>query len=462
MTLRVRTSKSLPVHRVHVLEPAVSAASDWTPCRIDENLIIDATSIHSYCIASWDPRVYDAILLAAAIEFSDRTKRRPSQLWGRELHLRVPVHDPELWGSERVSNRLHSALELLTGDRWRISFEGRKNEFDQPPQFSFPVPDSSAIVMPFSDGLDSLAVSKLLEGNDGAPLCRVRLGLKQNAGGSESPFARVPFRVTGIRTVETSNRSRGFKFMMLCGVAARLIGAEKIVVPESGQGALGPVLLSVGQAYEDYRCHPRFTVLMAELVSAVFGHQVQYQFPRLWHTKGQTLAEAADSLCCNGSIADSRSCWQDSRYVSVFQRRRQCGICAACMLRRLSLHTTRFKERAGTYVWDDLTAARFQDGAVREFKHKDPSGALWEHAIAGTLHLDHLANLSTSEIYQPAIDRECFYLSLCLGLPEHEIQTRLEKLLKQHRMEWLSFLKSLGPRSFVANWTNQGWHDVVE
>ena len=315
--------------------------------------------------------------------------------------------------------------------------------------------------MPFSDGLDSLAVSKLLEHNHCAAVCRVRLGRNLKAGGSESPFARVPYRVAATRTVESSNRSRGFKFMVLCGVAAKLIGAKEIVVPESGQGALGPVLLPVGQAYEDYRCHPRFTVMMAEFVSAVFGHQVQYQFPRLWYTKGQTLAEAADSIGCNGSMEASRSCWQDSRCVSVSNHRRQCGICAACMLRRMSLHTMRFQERAGIYVWDDLTAVRFQDGAAKEFKRKDPSGAFWEHAIAGTLHLEHLANLSASKIDKPAIDRECFTLSLCLGRPEQGIRIGLEKLLNQHRMEWLGFLKSLGPRSFVTNWTKQGWHDVV-
>ena len=453
MTSQVRTPDPAPVHRVHVVEPGTRAASGWIQCRIGKSLIVDATNIHSYCVAPWDPRVHDAILLAAAIEFCDRTMRRPSRTWGRELHLRMPVHDPDLWGSERTSNALHAALELLTGDRWRISFEARKDAFDPPEQFSFPVPASSPIVMPFSDGLDSLAVSQLLEDDHGATVRRVRLGLDRMAGRSEFPFANVPFRVKPDRTVESSSRARGFKFMMLCGVAAKLVDATKIVVPESGQGALGPVLLPVGQSYEDYRCHPRFTGTMAELVSAVFGHEVQYQFPRLWYTKGQTLAAVRYSLQRNGSIESCRSCWQDSRRVSVSNHRRQCGICAACMLRRMSLHSIGHQEPSETYVWHDLRVERFQDGAANEFKHKDPSGAFWEHAIAGTLHLDHLANLSISAVNQPAIDRECFRLSLCLGLTGQEIRTRLEKLLRQHRAEWLSFLESLGPQSFVANWT---------
>ena len=440
-------------HRVHVLEPERSAATGWIPCKIYQNLSVDTNSIHSYCVAPWDPRVYDSILLAAAIEFCDRTSRRPSRTWGRELHLCVPVHDPDLWNSERVSNALHSALQLLTGDCWHISFEGRQHHFRPPTQLSVHFPDSSAIVMPFSDGLDSLAVSRLLANDHPDAVCRVRLGLNGTASPGGSPFARVPFQIRADRTVEDTNRSRGFKFMMLCGVAAKLIGAEKIVVPESGQGALGPVLLVVGQSYPDYRCHPRFTDKMAELVSAVFEHKVHYQFPQLWHTKGQTLGEAYGRARLNGSIKDTRSCWQDSRHVSVCRRRRQCGVCAACMLRRMSLHSIGHRECADTYVWEDLTSSRFEDGAAKEFTLDHPRGSFWEHAIAGVLHLDHLANLSSSAIDLRAISLECFNLSRCLGLPAQEIQVRLESLLRQHGEEWLGFLDSLGPESFVAKWT---------
>lgn len=34
----------------------------------------------------------------------------------------------------------------------------------------------------------------------------------------------------------------------------------------------------------------------------------------------------------------TRSCWQQSRNSSFASKRRHCGVCAACMLRRLSFH----------------------------------------------------------------------------------------------------------------------------
>ena len=93
------------------------------------------------------------------------------------------------------------------------------------------------------------------------------------------------------RSVESSGRSRGFKFALLSGVAAYLSGTKQVIVPESGQGALGPSLIPVGQEYEDYRNHPLFTHRMTVFLSALLDHKVRYTHPRLWHTKAETLAE---------------------------------------------------------------------------------------------------------------------------------------------------------------------------
>ena len=48
---------------------------------------------------------------------SDHTKARPSARWGRDIMLRVPVHDPAHWRSAAVSGALQGALGFLTGDR---------------------------------------------------------------------------------------------------------------------------------------------------------------------------------------------------------------------------------------------------------------------------------------------------------------------------------------------------------
>ena len=448
-------TSSLPEHRVDVVEAGACAQSHWTRCEIGENLQFDTEVLEAYCLADWDARVYDAFVVAAAIEFCDRTKARPSTGWGRAFTLRVPVHDPGHWSSPAVSRTLHNALTFLTNDRWQISFVGRNASFYLPSQSNFDFPDDAYAVIPFSDGLDSYVVAKLMERKPGHRLIRVRLGSKpQKRHTTRDTFAAVPYRIRcdKPRLIETSVRSRGFKFALISAIAAYLSQTWRIIVPESGQGAIGPTLVPVGQAYKDYRCHPRFTDHMENFVLALFGHKVRYTYPRLWCTKGETLAEFLDRSPDEMGWKDTRSCWQQQRQVSVSGRFRQCGICAACMLRRMSIHTVGSSEDTETYVWENLSAVRFEEGAAPAFKSKQSRGALHEYAIAGTLHLDHLASLLGSSAGRTGLDQQSFWLSRSLKIPEEETRARLERLLGQHKEEWENFVESLGPKSFVTQW----------
>jgi hypothetical protein len=90
----------------------------------------------------------------------------------------------------------------------------------------------------------------------GDRLIRVRLGSKAfdrpaAPSAKKQPFTSIPYRVTplALTNVESSARSRGFKFAMVSALAAYAVKAERIIFPESGQGSLGPVLVPVGQAY---------------------------------------------------------------------------------------------------------------------------------------------------------------------------------------------------------------------
>lgn len=448
----------LPLHCVDVVEAGEAPRPHRVRCEIGRNLYFDTTGLEAYCFAEWDARVFDAFALAAAVQFCDHTRARSSVRWGREIELRMPVHDPAHWGSVAVSEALHTALEFLTGDRWQIEFVGRTRKEQAPKQRNLVLPDGSRVIIPFSDGLDSFAVAGLLEREYGHKLIRVRLGSrsldKRLPKNERTPFAAVPYHVRygEKRAVESSARSRGFKFALLSGIAAYLSDASEVVVPESGQGALGPVLVPVGQAYEDYRSHPLFTDLMEAFLLALFGHEVRYTYPRLWHTKAETLAAFFAAYPNSDSWARTRSCWQGPRQVSVSQQLRQCGICAACMLRRMSVHATGASEAKDTYVWEDLSAARFVEGAAEDFGKVKSHGAQYEYAIAGALHLDHLAGLSHSSPNRVPLDRQIFRLSRSISLSEQETRQELERLLTQHVKEWKRFVGSLGAESFVARW----------
>jgi hypothetical protein len=446
---------------VEVVDSAKRRRRGWIRCRIGEHLIFDPGRLGTYCLAHWDSRVYDAFVIAAAVQFCDHTKARPSTGWGRNIALRISVHDPELWESDAVSAALHDALNFLTGDKWTITFTARHSRAESLKQQHFNIPDDAPIVMPFSDGLDSHIVAALVKREHGANLIPVRLGSK-SAGGTrrgdhKQPFAAVPYRVaySGTRPRETSARSRGFRFALLSGIAAFLSGTKQIVVPESGQGALAPTLVPVGQAYEDYRNHPLFTDRIEVLLRALFEHTVHYTYPRLWHTKGETLADFRAAFPDDSAWMATRSCWQNQRHVSVDGKMRQCGTCAACMLRRVSIHAANCTEDPTTYVWNNLGAPTFEEGADPAFLLKNPRGVMYEYAVAGTLHLDHFAGLIESSTNRAIVDRHVCQLSRSLGLTEEIARTQLERLVRRHRDEWKAFLSSLGQRSFVAQWASR-------
>jgi hypothetical protein len=122
------------------------------------------------------------------------------------------------------------------------------------------------------------------------------------------------------------------------------------------------------------------------------------------------------------------------------------------MLRRLSVHAAGLSEPCENYVWENLSATTFAAGAAAAFGPEKITPALREYAIAGALHLDHLAGLPDSAANAGILNRNAFHLSKSLGLAEVDTRTKLDRLLRQHNYEWKNFMLSLGQNSFVADW----------
>jgi len=453
---------SEPKAVIHVAEKGTRTPRGVLRCEIGTNVTFSTTSLESYFFAGWERVAYDALLVAAAVEFADKTHRRAAFRWERDIVLRVPVHDVTRWRNRHVEAALLDALTFLTGDRWHLEFYQRRRPENPSQQVSLSLPPGLDAVLPFSNGLDSRAVAGLMTREMGTRLVRIRLGSlssdREALARERQPFTSVPYKVktaTG-SCVESSARSRGFKFALVSGIAAYLAKAGQVIVPESGQGALGPTLVTVGQAYEDYRSHPLFTGRMETLIEALFGHRVRYSFPQLWNTKGETLRRFVQE-CGDASWASTWSCWRQNRHVSVDGKRRQCGVCAACMLRRMSVHAAGLSELGQPYVWANLSAPTFEAGAAASYRAKGKiTTASREYAIAGALHLDHLAGLLGGRTHSRALDLVAFQLGGALGLGQTDARTRLERLLEQHRVEWEAFMVSLGPHSFVADWALWG------
>lgn len=443
----------VPDIAIDVVEPGRRAGKGRVAFDLGRDVEFSTAGLESYAFARWEPVIYDAMVVAAAIEYGDRILRRPPQGWARHIALRIPVHDPERWRSNAVAETLQDAAEFLTGDYWTLEFPQRRSAAPAPEQSPLSLPVKTQAVLPYSDGMDSRAVAGLLGRELGNGLVRVRVGAKSldqpRNGASRVPFATVPYRVPcNMPNRESSSRSRGFKFALISGIAAYLANAEEIVIPESGQGAIGPALLSVGHAYPDYRNHPLFGRRMAAFMNALLGTRMRFVYPRIWSTKGETLRDFV-SMAGGSDWQSTRSCWRSNQWSSVDGKLRQCGVCAACMLRRVSVHAAGLSEQADTYVAVDLGADTLQDAIVRGFTRR--TTAFDEYAVAGVLHLDHLADMAEPDA-APLLRRHAVLLAQPMGLSQSEAEARLTRLFQKHAEEWKNYLDALGERSFVKRW----------
>lgn len=440
----------IPERKIDFVLDGQRARAGYLAFKLEDNLHFSTDGLESYSFSRWSPLVFDSMVVAAAIELGDRVVRRPSHGWRRNISLRIPVHDPGYWNSPEILGALHDAIGFLTGDQWQIAFKKRTSEATSPKQEHLDFDFKASAILAYSDGMDSLAVAGIVADKLGQGLIRVRVGSDLPKGQRKhQAFAAVPYQIkVPCKDKEASARNRGFKFAMISAVAAYLSDAEEIVIPESGQGAIGPALIPVGHAYPDFRNHPLFTKRMEHFVSTLFRRSFKYTFPRLWYTKGETLKEY-EAMTGGTAWRDTKSCWRSSQWSSVDGHWRQCGICAACMLRRLSIYAAGLKDDPENYICENLSAPTLADAVVPSFTKL--SRAYEEYAIAGTLHLDHLADMSNS-MARPVVQRHARLFSAALGLTGDEASDKLAALLERHTLEWKCYLDSLGAHSFVKKW----------
>jgi len=66
---------------VDVIEQDGACKRGAVPCRIGGNIRFETEALESFSTHRWDPVIYDAFLVAAAVEFCDRTLVRSSMNW---------------------------------------------------------------------------------------------------------------------------------------------------------------------------------------------------------------------------------------------------------------------------------------------------------------------------------------------------------------------------------------------
>lgn len=409
--------------------------------------------LDTYDYDGWKPIHYDLLVLSAAIEFADRRRARGIGEWSRPFSITVPVFELATWQQSAVQKLLNAALNHLTGDNWEFHFvQWQGHAVGGNRQRCLPFGPNKKFAIAYSDGLDSRCVSALCDNGDDAVRVRVAKNRDKLKKGDQ-PFDQIPFKVKVPYSRESSVRSRGFKFAAITAIAAQLSGLSRIVVPESGQGALGPVLLPLHNVYADYRNHPTYFRKMEAFFHALLGYKLSYEQPRLWHTKGQTIAAFLEKTGKpNGDLVDTRSCWQQRWNANVGGKRRQCGLCAACLLRRMSMHAAGIVEPTESYVISDLSAEQFSD-ALPKSNQVRQSRTMAEYGSVGARHLQQLADMAA--LPDSELRVHAFELGRATGTTTEDALEKL-KTLATHAQEWCAFLETQGEKSFLRSWIEGG------
>lgn len=443
----------VPAARVVVSNSSSPSRGSEIRCTVGRDLIIRPEVLGRYCVKPLEPRVYDLVLIAGAVAFADRVVQRNVRVcWRRELEVVVPISDPDFWDQAAVLRNLTETLGLLTGDIWTFCFRRSRKKPDVGPQGCLPFEGRSAVVIPFSDGLDSFAVAHLeSKRKPDVGIIKVTTGSGPDARGkSEQNRVSIPFsrRGSGVRLRETSYRSRGFVFGVMAGIAAKLLEANQIIVPESGQGSLGPWLNPVGNEAPDVRMHPFFTASLAKFLECILGRHIKHCHPQIWMTKGQTLRELK-RYGLENEWWKTKSCPR-GRKVCLNGKRVQCGVCASCLLRRQSVMAAALDSDKELYLWGNLSAPTLRQAADPDARNTGPNDE--RQAMCGLYELAALGNLLDTDYGGKRIADASAELAAHENAQEVDVVGKLRGLLVAHREEWRNFVAAQKSESFLNSW----------
>ena len=323
----------------------------------------------------------DLFLLGGAVFCADKLARRAeaADLWTRDLELRIPVSDVDLWTA--ASDCLHEALSFLSGDQWKVDFVER--EMPGPDPHEALEAEDDEVVSLFSGGLDSFAgVIELLEagqrvvlvGHHDSSLTDNRqtalfAALCDHYGSDRvtqrrlllRPAARSATQHRPLPEQEPENTTRARSFLFIAAgiaVADALGDSTPLHVPENGFiGVNVPLTDARAGSLSTRTTHPFFIDRMRALLDDLgLRHPLENEFRLL--TKGEALERSPNRDLLVRLAPETISCSHPEYARLRHLSQGNCGYCYPCIIRRASMHRIG-EDRTADYTWDALTDANF-------------------------------------------------------------------------------------------------------
>lgn len=407
------------------------------------------------------PELADLIEVATALYLADRfaPRRHPdragdSQALARHIALRIGVRQPGRWHG-KAKEILEELLWYLCGDVWELSFEAMPpgaGVTSQEYLIEF-MPAKPVMVMLFSGGLDSFAGAAaqleddqhfhvLVSGSTHGRMSAEQAGQasllldgRSHIGHRVEIHYGLPHKAPkdgGPLKLESSQRTRGIIHVVLGAVAALQLGSNRLHIYENGIGALNLPFDETQSGWEVSRAvHPRTLRLIERLIGEISTEPFRVEMPFLFQTKGESLRHPEVQRFAHG-IGSTFSC---DRFPLWRQRKRQCGTCSSCVLRRMALESAGLShfDPASEYAFDVESADAVPKRSAAFVLDKFDAQA--EHFLQAVQQPNPWRELTRR---CPELrDVEAALVDAGLSLPD--VHQKLTRLLYQHATEWMKF-----------------------
>jgi len=294
--------------------------------------------------------------------------------WRRHLFFRIPVRNPDLWGSAEVTEKLAGTLGFLSEDEYTFEFV----KLDDAPAFQQYLHfadgnggEGAEEVVLFSGGLDSLAgavqeavVDKrriaLVTHRPTQKLARRHRKLKELlAEHAQHAPIHLPVSINKAKGLgrEYTQRSRSFLYAALGATIAQMFGLSRIRFYENGIVSFNlPPSPQVVGARATRTTHPQSLNGFAAILSVVAGKRFIVENPFLWLTKTDILTLIREAGCSD-LIRYATSCTHTWEMTNLHTH---CGTCSQCIDRRFAVLSAGLEDvdPAERYKVDLLTGER--------------------------------------------------------------------------------------------------------
>ena len=385
----------------------------------------------------------DALDIATAVSAADRLAVDHEGL-SSVIDVCLPLRNPEVFNRPNVVNAIADTLYWFTGNIWNLTFTKRKTtgRTSESQTCLFPTAQHTSVCL-WSGGLDAYAGAyNFLRGSD-RRLCLVGVSTSnivhrslQTSAASLSEISpdrldvvRVPIVVA--KTINlpknSSQRARGFVFLMVGLAYALAIATDELLIFENGYGAINLPFTSAELGLDHARSvHPISLLKMQNLFSQITGRTMKVSNPYIFVTKAEM---------CQKIISDNKSKLLFSTSSCDRQHRStpsQCGMCSSCLLRQLAIISNGISDTSGYVATRYKSESKDEKIDVSHFKAMDFQASVMNKYLRDPEPWGRLV-----EQYEtlPDVSDALFNLN---QTSHTVIQSNLVRLYKEHTNQWFA------------------------